>query len=144
MGRTYRDKIAHEGLDVSRAQLKKVRKLEKAKNRAQEFRCVSCKVLVPGTAPGTKHRNHCPLCLWSRHVDQSVGFRLIAALCGKKMRPVMTRILPGCDIQILHRCEGCGHEKWNRIAADDNYVTLLALDSLSPKEAIEAALLGKP
>lgn len=141
MSRTYRDRIAHEDIDISRAQFKKVRKLEGAKNRAQEFRCTNCKALVPGSAPGTKHRNHCPLCLWSRHVDQGVGDRLAVISCGKKMQPIMIRV--NKDIQVLHRCKSCGHEKWNRIAADDNQEILLSLPSLSPKEVVETALCGK-
>ncbi|HEY4512537.1 MAG TPA: RNHCP domain-containing protein [Candidatus Paceibacterota bacterium] len=139
VSKTYRDKIAHEGFN--RAQLKKVRNLERAKKRVKEFRCLNCKALVPGAAPGTKHRNHCPLCLWSRHVDQGVGVRLAALSCGKKMRPVMTRLTT--DVQVLHRCEGCGHEKWNRIAADDNPDILISLESRSPRSVVEDALLGQ-
>src|SRR4029079_510493 len=33
------------------------------------FRCVHCRLDVPTDAPGTAHRNHCPNCLWSRHLD---------------------------------------------------------------------------
>ena len=33
------------------------------------FRCKHCGLDVPMDAPGTAHRNHCPNCLWSRHLD---------------------------------------------------------------------------
>jgi hypothetical protein len=29
--------------------------------------------MVSASAFGTQHRNHCPLCLWSRHVDRKTG-----------------------------------------------------------------------
>jgi hypothetical protein len=37
------------------------------------FRCRNCGLDVGTTAPGTAHRNHCPSCLWSRHVDDVPG-----------------------------------------------------------------------
>ena len=38
-------------------------------------------------APGTTHRNHCPTCLWSRHLDDDApGDR--AAECGSSMEPI--------------------------------------------------------
>ncbi|MFE9581661.1 RNHCP domain-containing protein [Nocardia sp. NPDC006044] len=36
------------------------------------FRCLGCRMDVPVAAPGTAHRNHCPHCLTSRHVDRRV------------------------------------------------------------------------
>ena len=49
-----------------------------ALNRAGEaFVCTHCGRTVPGDAPGTSQRNHCPHCLRSRHVDVTVGDRRI-------------------------------------------------------------------
>ncbi|MBO0771672.1 MAG: RNHCP domain-containing protein [Actinobacteria bacterium] len=37
---------------------------------ARSFQCAQCGAEVSLDAPGTSHRNHCPRCLWSRHLDQ--------------------------------------------------------------------------
>jgi hypothetical protein len=34
---------------------------------------------------------------------------------------------------VLHRCGGCGAERHNRIAADDNPVALLRLPPVAPR-----------
>ncbi|MDP9272278.1 MAG: RNHCP domain-containing protein, partial [Chloroflexota bacterium] len=53
---------------------------------AGSFRCVHCRLDVPMDAPGTQHRNHCPGCLWSRHVDDLPGDR--DSDCGASMEPI--------------------------------------------------------
>ena len=50
------------------------------------FRCVHCRLDVPTDAPGTAHRNHCPNCLWSRHLDVDPGDR--ASDCLASMEPI--------------------------------------------------------
>jgi 6-phosphogluconate dehydrogenase len=49
------------------------------------FLCTHCDRAIPGTAPGTVHRNHCPHCLWSLHVDLRTGDRRSA--CRGPMEP---------------------------------------------------------
>lgn len=73
---------------------------------------------------GTGYTNHCPVCLWSKHVDVDPGDR--AAVCGGLMEPVA---LEGAtpDYVILHRCVRCGHEKRNRTAQDDSVDALVSL-----------------
>ena len=53
---------------------------------AGSFTCGHCRASVLLEAQGTRHRNHCPLCLWSRHVDNTPGDR--AADCGSLMEPL--------------------------------------------------------
>ncbi|WP_293895481.1 RNHCP domain-containing protein, partial [Sphaerochaeta sp. UBA5856] len=53
---------------------------------ADDFICVHCGMPVSGLAWGTKHRNHCPHCLYSRHVDMRPGDR--ACLCKGTMQPI--------------------------------------------------------
>src|SRR4051812_24121476 len=38
---------------------------------SEEFKCRKCRSFVGPTISGGKHRNHCPQCLHSRHVDRS-------------------------------------------------------------------------
>ncbi|MGI8687098.1 MAG: RNHCP domain-containing protein [Thermomicrobiales bacterium] len=85
----------------------------------ESFKCVHCRAFIGPTVSGGKHRNHCPLCLYSRHVDGGrPGDR--ASDCGAKMAPVARFTRSNGEPMIVHRCLGCGFERNNRLAADDN------------------------
>lgn len=86
----------------------------------EDFTCEHCGYAVQGDG----YTNHCPHCLWSKHVDQHPGDR--AAECGGLMAPVGLESVPG-RYRILHRCQDCGYEKWNRAHAQDDFDALLAL-----------------
>lgn len=62
------------------------------------------------------YRNHCPFCLYSRHVDMRPGDR--ASACGGLMEPVDLLYHSKKGYQIVHQCRQCGHEQLNK-AADD-------------------------
>ncbi|MFC7326364.1 RNHCP domain-containing protein [Marinactinospora rubrisoli] len=98
----------------------------RAHRRPESFRCLNCRLDVPLTALGTAHRNHCPNCLWSRHVDERVpGDR--ASECAARMEPVSIAVRSDGEWSIVHRCTGCGALNVNRIAGDDNPLPLLRL-----------------
>jgi hypothetical protein len=92
------------------------------------FHCKHCQAFVSTDArlSGVNNRNHCPYCLWSRHLDwREAGDRLSA--CKAPMRPVgltVKRIAkkyagnPG-ELMLIHCCQDCGHISINRLAADD-------------------------
>ena len=89
------------------------------------FNCAHCgQPVVPETF-GTEHRNHCPWCLWSKHVDDVPGDR--SADCGGGMEPVAVWARKGGDWAIIHRCRSCGELHSNRIAGDDNELALVSL-----------------
>ncbi|MDQ1686747.1 MAG: hypothetical protein QOC82_3484, partial [Frankiaceae bacterium] len=74
-------------------------------------------------APGTMHRNHCPSCLWSRHLDDDVpGDR--GADCAGSMEPIAVCVRADGEWALVHRCGGCDTVHLNRIAGDDNPLTL--------------------
>lgn len=50
------------------------------------FTCRNCGWMVTPLGAGTSHRNHCPNCLYSVHLDIEPGDR--AADCGGLMEPV--------------------------------------------------------
>jgi hypothetical protein len=83
--------------------------------------------MISRLAFGTRHRNHCPLCLWSRHVDRKSGDR--AADCGARMEPIAVWVQPGGEWALVHRCVHCQALKSNRIAGDDNEFVLMSLAS---------------
>jgi hypothetical protein len=93
----------------------------------RSFRCVHCRLDVPTDAPGTQHRNHCPTCLWSRHVDARPGDRRMAGECGSGMEPIAISVRGKGEWVIIHRCTGCGELKSNRAAGDDSPLLLLRL-----------------
>ena len=62
------------------------------------------------------YRNHCPLCLYSKHVDDLPGDR--KNNCGGLMAPLDIRYNSHKGYQIVHRCVKCGKEKINLIARD--------------------------
>jgi len=102
---------------------------------AEGFRCAHCQVYVSANLrlAGVQHRNHCPYCLWSRHLDcLAAGDRLSA--CREKMKPVglALKISPkkyaspnGGELMLVHECQGCGKISANRIAADDQAEAIL-------------------
>ena len=106
---------------------------------SDSFTCKVCGRLVVPTGAGSDHRNHCPNCLSSLHLDIEPGDR--EADCGG---------IKNGEWAIIHRCRRCGHLSSNRVAADDNPMKLMsiAMKPLSqppfPLEKIEemTALMG--
>ncbi|MBO6557295.1 MAG: RNHCP domain-containing protein [Pseudomonadales bacterium] len=99
----------------------------KSRQRESEFRCCHCRHMISTTSYGTHHRNHCPLCLWSKHVDEKPGDR--ASPCQGKMEPISVWVKSDKEWALVHRCTSCGVVKTNRIAGDDNPFALLSLAS---------------
>jgi hypothetical protein len=108
-----------------------------ARHGEEGFTCLQCGQYVscdPGVS-GVQNRNHCPACLWSRHVDlRDAGDRLAA--CRAAMRPIglttkrsRNKYARGNDgeLMIIHRCTGCDKLVINRIAADDSTGALCEL-----------------
>lgn len=91
----------------------------------EAFICEHCNQCVPAAAPGTQHRNHCPHCLWSLHVDTGVGDR--RAGCRGQMEPIAIWVQPRGEWSIVHRCRRCNTTRANRVAGDDNEVALLSI-----------------
>jgi hypothetical protein len=101
------------------------------RNRARRepgaFRCRNCRLDVPTDAPGTAHRNHCPNCLWSRHVDDTPGDRAALAECGSSMQPIAITVRGDGEWVLVHRCLGCDIVHLNRTAGDDNPLLLVRI-----------------
>jgi hypothetical protein len=100
-----------------------------AANQEGSFRCKTCQAYVHAipVLSGVHNRNHCPFCLWSRHVDlRHSGDRLSA--CKASMQPIGLTVKRGRDkygyqqhgeLMLIHHCSECGAVSINRIAADD-------------------------
>ena len=89
------------------------------------FTCKQCGRLVVSAGAGSDHRNHCPNCLSSLHVDIGPGDR--ASDCGSLMEPVAVWVRKNGEWAIIHRCRRCGKLSSNRVAADDNPMKLMSI-----------------
>jgi len=84
----------------------------------ENFVCENCGEEVIGNG----YTNHCPQCLWSKHVDINPGDR--AADCSGMMEPVSLEFTNGA-FSITHKCVECGHIKKNTISQGDNIEVLI-------------------
>jgi predicted GIY-YIG superfamily endonuclease len=69
------------------------------------FTCNNCGEKVLPTTCGTP-RNHCPFCLYSKHVDTHVGDR--ANPCRGMMKPIGVLSAARKEYIIVHKCAKCG------------------------------------
>lgn len=86
----------------------------------EDFECEKCHTLVKGDG----YTNHCPNCLWSKHVDLEPGDRL--SNCGGMMKPVSVE-QKGGEWTIKHTCIICSHQKNNKVSKDDNFDELIKI-----------------
>lgn len=94
-------------------------------NYTQTFICEHCARTVAPVEFGTEHRNHCPFCLHSRHMDLKPGDRRSG--CRGLMVPISIWVKNKKEWALIHRCEKCGFIRPTRIAGDDNEVLLFTL-----------------
>jgi DNA-directed RNA polymerase subunit RPC12/RpoP len=86
--------------------------------RQEAFTCEHCGHSVDPLQNGS-YRNHCPRCLFSKHVDKDgPGDR--ASMCGALMRPISIDQDSKRGFLVIHRCEHCGKQIPNRAAPDDD------------------------
>lgn len=106
-------------------------------NNEQGFKCIHCEKWVSENSTlGTKYRNHCPFCLWSKHADlYAPGDRL--ARCGSAMRPIglafkqekldkFGKFVQG-EIMVIHSILIDGTLVINRVAGDDDPNAILKI-----------------
>jgi hypothetical protein len=123
--------------------------------RVKDFKCIHCHGYVYGESllSGVSNRNHCPHCLWSKHLDlDQAGDRLSACKAGmqpvglalKRSRKKYSREQSG-ELMLIHHCTGCGSVSINRIAADDDAERIYALfdDSLRIDDNYRAGLAAR-
>jgi hypothetical protein len=117
----------------------------------QGFICVQCHQYVscdPSSA-GVQNRNHCPACLWSRHLDwRSAGDRL--SVCRAAMQPIGLTIKHtrnkyaserDGELMVVHQCTMCAAVIINRVAADDSAAALLEIYEASYTDGVLQAKL---
>jgi hypothetical protein len=105
---------------------------------SEPFKCRNCKAFIGEPPTGGQQRNHCPMCLYSLHVDDKTpGDR--ASECRSLMEPIGVFYRRNLEQVVVHRCLGCGFVRYNRIAADDNPILLNELPIIDPPEVGRAS-----
>jgi len=125
-----------------------------AEKEAGGFKCIGCGEWVAFSDQiGTAHRNHCPFCFASKHVDLKTSGDRVSG-CGGRMDAIgLTFKHEGMDkygkprpgeLMLIHECSSCGKVSINRIAGDDSEEALMALFEKSLKMGKERMVeLGK-
>ncbi len=88
----------------------------------EKFICENCKQKVP-TLNYTA-RDHCPLCLYSKHVDILPGDR--QNTCLGLMEPIGIEKYKN-TYKIIYKCLKCHQIHKNIMAKDDNYDLIISL-----------------
>ncbi|MDD5769482.1 MAG: RNHCP domain-containing protein [Candidatus Gracilibacteria bacterium] len=86
----------------------------------ESFLCESCGKTVNKHPEGSA-RNHCPFCLYSKHLDlEFPGDR--KSDCFGLMKPIGIDYKKNKGWMIKHSCQKCGKEILNKVSPDDNYI----------------------
>lgn len=95
----------------------------------ENFICGQCKAKIKGNG----YTNHCPKCLWSRHVDNYPGDR--GNPCGGLMEPVGLELKKG-KYHIIHQCQKCGLNARCKNSENDDIKALAALSETLAKKVL--------
>ena len=87
--------------------------MKKFTKKVENFVCENCGQSVIGNG----YTNHCPFCLYSKHVDINPGDR--SCNCGGLMKPIEIQQKNG-EFVILHKCTKCGFERKNKVQENDD------------------------
>ena len=88
--------------------------------RIEDFVCGNCGFKVTGTG----YTNHCPKCLYSKHVDVNPGDR--KEMCQGLMQPIGIEQNHN-EYIILHKCLNCGTLRKNKAAPEDDMNQIIKL-----------------
>lgn len=86
----------------------------------EDFTCDNCKTSVKGNG----YTDHCPKCLFSKHVDINPGDRKNP--CRGLMKPIYLEVKSKGYV-IVYRCQKCEAVKRNKASKDDSFEAILAL-----------------
>ena len=95
--------------------------MKKFTRRVENFTCAVCGTKVKGNG----FTDHCPNCLWSKHVDVNPGDR--QATCGGLMEPLSLTKGKEDKYRISYRCQKCGYQRVNNATPEDNLEKIIQL-----------------
>ncbi len=92
----------------------------KFQRKTEDFTCENCGAEVRGDG----YTNHCPKCLWSKHVDNNPGDR--ENNCQGLMEPIRAYFEAGEWI-IIQKCKKCGEERKIKSVEKDDLDEILKI-----------------
>jgi hypothetical protein len=104
---------------------------KKFQKKEEDFTCANCGFKVKGSG----YTNHCPDCLFSRHVDNFPGDR--ENTCLGMMEPIDIEIKNG-EYSIVHKCQKCQIVKKNKLNSKDNFSAALRIIEKKKKRLLYA------
>lgn len=96
--------------------------MKKFQRKIEDFVCDNCGFGVEGDG----YTNHCPKCLWSKHVDVNPGDR--EDKCGGMMKPIKILTKKRENV-IVQKCAKCGFERNNKIRKEDSFDAVVKISS---------------
>ncbi len=93
---------------------------KKFQRKIEDFTCEHCGAEIKGDG----YTDHCPHCLWGKHVDINPGDR--ANTCGGELEPIWAEAKRD-NYNIGYRCQKCGQTLHNRSHKDDDFSTILKI-----------------
>lgn len=90
--------------------------------KRENFICEQC----GNTIAGDGYTNHCPKCLYSKHVDVFPGDR--KSECKGLMQPIGIELKNG-KIRIVHKCLKCGYVSKVKTTNIDNQELIIELSN---------------
>ncbi len=91
------------------------------KRVVEDFVCINCGYNVAGEG----YTNHCPKCLYSVHVDESVPGDRVGE-CKGIMKPMRAEV-KGDSYILWHKCVKCGKVSKNKTAKGDEFEEIVKL-----------------
>ncbi len=92
------------------------------KPKTEKIICDNCKTEFLGGG----YVNHCPNCLWSKHVDNYIpGDR--KSTCLGLMKPIEIVLKKRENFSIKHSCLKCDKEILNKVSKNDNMDKVITL-----------------
>ena len=93
---------------------------KKFQRRIEDFICEKCGKKVKGKG----YTDHCPECLWSKHVDINPGDR--KSECDGLMEPIGAEVKSD-EYTIYYRCTKCWFRHRVKSVPDDNFDEIIKL-----------------
>jgi DNA-directed RNA polymerase subunit RPC12/RpoP len=94
--------------------------MKKFKMINEWFSCENCWYKIIKHPTGSA-RNHCPFCLFSKHLDKESPWDRLSE-CFWLMNPIWMDFKKNKGNMIKHKCDKCSKEILNQVAPDDNFL----------------------
>lgn len=100
--------------------------MKKFNKNDEEFICENCNIKV--SKLGYTSRDHCPYCLYSKHVDINPGDRLNS--CNGLLVPIGIEKYRD-TYKIIYKCNKCNNIHKNIIAKDDSIDKIIEISNIN-------------